>query len=202
MTRKEQKEEKRKRILMTALDLFVRKGYYDTKISDIAEAVPMSVGLLFHYFESKEVLLRELVKMGAEGTKSAVMPGAGAPAEGAPSAMPPDLTADVYLLKFLEKMFAYAKEQPWVFNMFVLMGQARRTGMPEEARKEAATVDTIGSTVMLIEKGQREGVFHEGDPATMSACFWASVQGIMEEMALNPEMKAPEPGWLLGILKR
>jgi len=70
MTRKEQKEERRKAILMTALNLFVKRGYYETKIADIAEAVPMSTGLLFHYFESKEELLLELVKMGAGATSS------------------------------------------------------------------------------------------------------------------------------------
>ena len=68
MTRKEQKEERRRAILMTALTLFVKRGYYETKISDIAEAVPMSTGLMFHYFEFKEELLLELVKMGAAST--------------------------------------------------------------------------------------------------------------------------------------
>ena len=34
MTRKEQKEEKRKAILMTALKLFVSQGYHDTKITE------------------------------------------------------------------------------------------------------------------------------------------------------------------------
>ena len=63
-SRQEQKEERRQKILMTALTLFVQKGYADTKIADIAAAVPMSTGLMFHYFESKEVLLTELVKMG------------------------------------------------------------------------------------------------------------------------------------------
>ena len=45
MTRKEQKEEKRNAILMTALNLFVTRGYYETKITDIADehgaAVPL-----------------------------------------------------------------------------------------------------------------------------------------------------------------
>ena len=56
MTRKEQKEERRKAILMTALTLFVENGYHETRISDIAQAVPMSTGLLFHYFESKVII--------------------------------------------------------------------------------------------------------------------------------------------------
>ena len=63
MTRKEQKEERRQAILMTALTLFVERGYHDTKITDIAEAVPMSTGLMFHYFASKEELLLELLKL-------------------------------------------------------------------------------------------------------------------------------------------
>lgn len=188
MTRKEQKEEKKKRILMTALELFVKKGYYETKISDIAEAVPMSVGLLFHYFESKEVLLLELVRMGVEGTGSA---------DSAMSGVP----ADIYLEKYLEQIFAYADKQPWVFNMFVLMGQARRVGMPEEARVAAASVNTIASTAKLIETGQKEGVFHEGDAGVMSKCFWASVQGIMEELAIDKDMTAPKPEWIVRMLK-
>ena len=194
MTRKEQKEERRKAILMTALTLFVEKGYYDTKITDIAAAVPMSTGLMFYYFESKEVLLTELVKMGVEGTK-ALSSGPAAQAMA-------DIPADQYLKGFLQQLFSYAKEQPWVFNMFVLMGQVRRSGMPEEARKEAAAVNSIDFTATLIAKGQKEGVFRAGDPILLSRCFWASVQGIMEEMAMDKEMEVPDPEWLVTMLRK
>ena len=187
MTRKEQKEERRKAILMAALTLFVERGYYDTKITDIAAAVPMSTGLMFHYFESKEELLLELVKMGA-GSTGAV---------GAPAEIPPDM----YLTGFLKQLFAYAKEQPWVFNMFVLMGQVRRSGMPEEARKVALSVDTIEKTAEMIKKGQKSGVFKKGNAVLLSKCFWASVQGIMEEMAMDKEMETPDPEWIMSILK-
>jgi AcrR family transcriptional regulator len=187
MTRKEQKEERKKAILMTALTLFVERGYYDTKITDIAAAVPMSTGLLFHYFESKEELLLELVKMGA----------AASGATAAPTEIPPD----IYLTKFLEQLFAYAKEQPWVFRMFVLMGQVRRPGMPEEARKVAQSVTSIEDTAKLIRAGQKQGVFRKGDATLLSRCFWASVQGIMEEMSQDPEMKVPDPAWIVSILR-
>ena len=187
MTRKEQKEERKKEILMAALTLFVERGYYDTKITDIAEAVQMSAGLMFHYFESKEVLLTELVKTGAEGTKSANQI----------SGVPPD----IYLTEFLRNMFSYAKKQPWIFNMFVLMGQARRPGMPKEAREIASSLDSIESTEKIIKEGQRLGLFHKGNANLMSKCFWASVQGIMEEMAAEKEMKAPEPEWIIAMLR-
>ena len=187
MTRKEQKEEKRNAILMTALTLFVERGYYDTKITDIAAAVPMSTGLLFHYFESKENLLLELVKMGTQGPGSVTYD----------ETIPPD----VYLTGFLNSIFTFSKEQPWVFNMFVFMGQVRRVGMPEEARKLALSADAVTPTVKLIKKGQKDGIFHKGDPDTMAKCFWASVQGIMEQMSADKKMKAPDPEWIVSMLK-
>ena len=33
-------------------------------------------------------------------------------------------------------------------------------------------------------------------------CFWASVQGVMEEMAMDKEMKAPDPSWIVAMLKK
>lgn len=187
MTRKEQKEERRQAILMTALTLFVDRGYYDTKITDIAAAVPMSTGLLFHYFASKEELLLELVKMGMHGS------GAFAYDE----SIPPD----AYLTDFVNGIFSYADKQPWIFYMFVLMGQARRVGMPEEARQLAQSVDVVTPTVKYIQKGQKDGVFRKGNADIMARCFWASVQGIMEEMAADRNMKTPDPEWIVDMLK-
>ena len=189
MTRKEQKEERRKNILMCALSLFVDKGYHDTKISDIAKAASMSTGLMFHYFASKEELLLELVRLGLQGPAAA--------SEGSDLEVPPD----VFLTGFLKEMFSYAKEQPWVFQMFVLMAQVRKAGMPEEARRLAMSSDTMQKTALMIQKGQTAGIFRKGDPGLLSKCFWASVQGIMEEMASDPCMEAPDPAWIVAILK-
>ena len=69
-TRKEQKERRRWQILRAALDLFVRRGYAETTIGQIAEAASMSTGLMFHYFSSKEDLYLALVAIGVEGTKA------------------------------------------------------------------------------------------------------------------------------------
>lgn len=186
MTRQEQKEERKKLIMMTGMRLFVEKGFHETKVSDIAAAVPMSVGLMFHYFESKEELLLELVKMGAASTTSVEKMA--------------DVPPQIFFVEFLKRLFSYAKEEPWVFLMFVLMSQARRPGMPEEARKIALSVDQIEMTAKIIKKGQKDGVVRKGDAKLMATVFWASVQGIMEEMAMNPDMKTPDPEWIAAIL--
>ena len=57
-------------------------------------------------------------------------------------------------------------------------------------------------TAEVIKKGQRSGVFRDGDARLLSVCFWATVQGVMEEMALNPGMDAPDPEWIAAIINK
>ncbi len=61
--REEQKEKRRQDILRAGLKLFACKGYEATKINDIAEEAGMSLGLLYHYFESIEILHEELINI-------------------------------------------------------------------------------------------------------------------------------------------
>ena len=60
--RKEDAERTRRRILASALSLFVRKGYERTTFNDIAERLKMTKGAVYWHFESKERLLVELVE--------------------------------------------------------------------------------------------------------------------------------------------
>jgi len=191
-SRDEQKEQRRQLIISKALELFAKKGYSDTKIGDIAQAADMSAGLMFHYFESKEQLYEELVKMGAESTNI-------------PQKLnfenPPD-----FFEGFLNTLFSYAKEQPWVFYMFVLMAQARRSeGIPPHIREIALSVDQIEQSAEIIRAGQQYGYFREGDPYILSFTFWSSVQGIMEQLAVSPEMtengQLPETDWIIDIIR-
>ena len=55
------KEARKEQILEAAFQLFSKKGYHHTSISDIAKQAKLSKGLLYNYFESKEVLLNEVV---------------------------------------------------------------------------------------------------------------------------------------------
>ena len=54
------KPNKRDLILDTAFQLFIQRGYMETRIIDIAEACGMGKGTFYEYFDSKEVLFEEL----------------------------------------------------------------------------------------------------------------------------------------------
>lgn len=56
------KEKKRSAIIKEALRLFATKGFYSTTIPDIARSIGMSVGNLYNYFGSKELLAQEIIR--------------------------------------------------------------------------------------------------------------------------------------------
>lgn len=56
-----------KKILMAATKLFARQGYHKTTITDIAQAVHLTSGAVFHHFPSKEALLEAVVRWLARG---------------------------------------------------------------------------------------------------------------------------------------
>jgi len=56
-------EASRKKILMAAFELFASKGYAKTSVESIALKARISKGLIYHYFESKEAILKGLFNM-------------------------------------------------------------------------------------------------------------------------------------------
>ena len=111
--RDEQKEQRRALIIDKAIELFAKKGYSDTKIGDIAKAADMSVGLMFHYFESKEKLFEEIVRYGANATNT-------------PREMNFENPLD-YFEGFLKVMLQYSKEHPQAMYLFVIMRRIQKS---------------------------------------------------------------------------
>lgn len=187
--REEQKEKRRQEILTAGLDLFIRKGYAATKISDIAKSVGMSVGLLFHYFESKEKLYEELIKLGISGPMG-IMP----PADAEPLAFFEDAA---------KQIFHYLETKPLVAKMFVLMNQVfYNEAAPQSVKELLAGFDIYAPTALLIQKGQANGTIREGEPYALAIAYWCAIQGIAEQMALKPHAPYPESDWIVDIIRR
>jgi len=189
VTRKEQKYKRRNEILEAGLDLFIRRGYASTKISDIANQVGMSTGLLFHYFESKEKLYVELIKNGLAGPMSIMTD----------SGMEPIVffktTAD-WILGSLKTDAVFAK-------YFVLMSQAYyNESAPQSVKDMLKGFDIYTPTSHLIKKGQANGSIKEGEPYALAIAYWCAIQGIAEQMAMTPEYPCPEGQWIVDILRR
>ncbi len=188
MTRKEQKEARKWQIIQATLDLFVERGYYGTKTSQISKRADISEGLLFHYFPTKEILLEELINIGLEGMR-----------------MPMQIEAENgldFFSQFTTMLFLQVEKNPFIAKMFVFMGHVvRAEEIPERLRNLAASVDTTTYSQGRVEEGQRDGSIRRGDAMALSNMYWCAVHGMMEQYALHPEIPLPEADWIVAMLK-
>ncbi|HJL41535.1 MAG TPA: TetR/AcrR family transcriptional regulator [Myxococcales bacterium LLY-WYZ-16_1] len=51
---------RRQQILTAAAEVFADKGFYKTRVSDIAQRAGVAHGLIYHYFPSKDALLQSI----------------------------------------------------------------------------------------------------------------------------------------------
>ncbi|WP_058302617.1 TetR/AcrR family transcriptional regulator [Gorillibacterium timonense] len=186
--REEQKEQRRNDILNAALDLFVKNGYGATRIVDIVERATISMGLLFHYFGSKEQLYHELIRKGYD-TINFDLTGEGSPM--------------TIFGGIAERIFKQLEEEPNTGKLFVLLGEAlRNDSIPAASKELMAHIHLVDRSVPLIEKGQALGEIRQGDSLALALVFWDAIQGIAERVAVNPEMPSPEVNWILAILRK
>ncbi|HEY8782459.1 MAG TPA: TetR/AcrR family transcriptional regulator [Mucilaginibacter sp.] len=59
----------RSNILLAALQLFLQKGYKDVSYQDLVKKTGLSKGAIYHYFESKEVLMIAVFEFLMEATQ-------------------------------------------------------------------------------------------------------------------------------------
>ncbi len=187
--RNQQKEKRREEILAAGLNLFIRKGYASTKITDIAQHVGMSTGLLFHYFESKEKLLEELVTTSISNTMNVFF------------------TDDIEPLQFFEntaeRIFDELRNKTLTSKMFVLMNQILyNEATPQSIKAKLEDFDAFTPSIKLIQKGQSAGTIREGNPHALAVAFWCAISSIASEIALYPDTPCPESVWIIDILRK
>jgi TetR/AcrR family transcriptional regulator len=188
--RAEQHEHRRLQLLQIALDQFITKGFHGTSTREISRIAGISSGLMFNYFSTKESLFEALVEIGCSKMVLETDSGEGA-------------SPLVLLERQLEGLLRLIGENPAAAKMFVFMAYAsyNAEAISPQAGALLASHNLIEQCVPLIEKGQRLEEIRAGNPMALSIAFWCSIQGIAQELALNPGNPLPEAGWLLDILR-
>jgi AcrR family transcriptional regulator len=148
-----------------AARLFAEKGYHGTSIGDLAGALGVQKGSLYHHIDSKQGLLRELALEGAVAFHLAL--------DGIPEALPPAEKLRLALRAHLRVV----AEQLEVATVFVrewryLEGEARERFVSERRRYEQRLGD-------LVREGRELGALRSDlDDQTavlllLSAANWA-----------------------------
>ena len=97
-------------ILEAAERLFLRVGYHDAKMADLAEAAGVAVGTLYKYFASKEEVFASLAARGREQVFSIL-------SESAKIVDPNER-----LRAIVERLFGYVEERGALFAVYVQLG--------------------------------------------------------------------------------
>jgi len=186
------KDERRGRILSVALGLFATKGLTATKITDIASALGISQGLVYHYFRSKEEIFVELIRYAFERMNEAC--------RYLESLDLPPLEkirmAITELLKGIEK-----NEDTPLYHLLIALATAS-DAIPAQAKDLIKNENMLSYDVItrIIIKGQKEGAIKKHDPKDMALVFWTTIKGLaIHKAAHGRKYKTPDPEILMDI---
>ena len=166
-------EDKRTRILDAAIRVFAEHGYHEARVGDIAEDAGVAHGLLYHYFASKDDVLRTIFveNWGQLIARFRAVEGADEPAG--------------------EKLEGIAKIllRTWRNDPALVTVMVREVARSHQLQDRVDEVREAFAIVQrIVEEGQAEGVFRRDVDARLAS--WLFYGGLEEVLT----------GWVLGQL--
>jgi TetR/AcrR family transcriptional regulator, fatty acid metabolism regulator protein len=170
-TRTQAQEEKRRQILEAAVRAFAAKGYHACRVGDIAEEAGVAYGLLYHYFDSKEEVLRSIFHQTWTDMLGTIR-----------EIERLDVPAREQLRKVVELVLRTWKRDPDLVR--VLVREVTRSGELQQQIEEIE--QAFQALERIVERGQREGHFRsEVDPRLAAWILYGAMEEILTGWALG-----------------
>lgn len=160
------------RIARAALKSFVRYGYGNTTIDDIADACRLTKGAIYHYFASKEDLLLHLLnEIGRDADDTLKR------------AEAPNGSTSDQLVNLLHTHARHAVAHPDNFLLLVLISLEFAHAAPRIRRRVSAIFDKIRKAIeTIIREGRRaHGIAPSMSDAEFARFFMAAYCGNVVE---------------------
>jgi TetR/AcrR family transcriptional regulator len=173
--RKEREKEYRKmQILEAGEKLFLKKGFENVTMDDIAKECELSKGTLYLYYKSKDELFYTLILKGIEILISMFREGI----KNAGNFQEKMNSLGVQYLKFYEQYPSY-------YKMVNYMGDHKSIKRDGLAELEKALIQKNNEiwkiNVELFQEGIKRGIFkNDFDPFEFSITLWASSNGMIQ----------------------
>lgn len=166
-------EDKRTRILDAAIRVFAEHGYHGSRVGDIAEDAGVAHGLLYHYFASKDDVLKTIFveNWGQLLKRFREVEATDEPAE--------------------EKLAGIAKIvlRTWRNDPALVTVMVREVARSQHIQDQVAEVGEAFAIIQrVIEEGQASGAFRRDVDARLAS--WVIYGGLEEVLT----------GWVLGQL--
>ncbi len=162
------KEEKKAAIMHQALKLFSKEGFYTTTIPDIAKSIGMSVGNLYNYFKSKDILAKEIIKyisayLGNELRKI----------------NEEDISSREKIHKIVTVYFRTAEEKPEMIEYFLRVYLANREVFKEGCEGMICVSDFVTEIMIFFEEGVKKGELRDQDFFSAFGLFMGYLGGMV-----------------------
>jgi TetR/AcrR family transcriptional regulator, cholesterol catabolism regulator len=141
-------------IVKAAAGLFIRKGTLNTGVRDIAEASGMTVGTLYHYFKSKDDIIKSFLDFAVLSTNEFVRVTTEALVK---------LRPEEALRHAIRLYMEYTNEA----RSIVLFWHQETRNLPPDQRKRLMDNEMVLASLFekLIERGRQEGIYKIEDAA-------------------------------------
>lgn len=168
MPRTDKKERKKLEIIKTACKLFAEQGYYNTTILDIAEALNMSVGNLYNYFNSKEELAKYIMQyssklLGEEIKKINEI----------------DISTREKVFLLVKRFIEIAEENPELIDYFLRVFLSNREVFSEGCEGFLCVQEVATEIMLFLEEGVRKGDLRNQDLFTAFVSIMGPLGGIV-----------------------
>jgi len=153
--------------MKTALNLFAKKGFYNTTIADIAREMGMSVGNMYNYFTSKEQLAKELLiytskVFGEELRKINEL----------------DISTKEKIKKIVEMYFKKAKEEPELVDYFMRVYLSNKEIFSNGCEGMLCVSAFVTEIMIFLEEGVRRKELKNQDFFAAFGLFMGYIGGL------------------------
>jgi len=156
--------ERRDEILDAALECFVTQGFHGTAVPAVAKRAGLSVGTLYHYFSSKEVLVNALYRRWKEEIARRVF-----------TAFPPSAPIREQFRAIWYEMEAFARAEPSAFAFLEL--HYHGSYLDAESLAMENRLKDFGASVM--KGAQAEGIIKAGPPTLLMELVFGAFIGMI-----------------------
>lgn len=146
------KEEKKNSIIENSLKLFSKKGFYNTTIPDIANAMKMSVGNMYNYFKSKEELAKYAIKYSTNVLAKELK-----------IINQMDISSKEKIFIFTRKYLENVKKSPEVIEYFLRVYLSNREVFQEGCEGFLCVSEYVTEVMILLDEGAAKNEFRQQD---------------------------------------
>ncbi len=159
---------KRESIIQASLHLFATQGFHRTTIPDIAKRLKMSVGNLYNYFSSKDILAKEIIKytsevLGEEIKEVNLM----------------DISTKEKIEKIVSLYFCMAKERPEMIEYFLRVYLSNREVFNDGCEGMICVSGFITEIMIFFDDGVNSGDLRNQDFFSAFGLFMGYLGGMV-----------------------